>query len=57
MARIEDTRRALAKDLKSKWGFIIYRITYTDDAEWKFFINHINYGRLLLNFVQQLNEP
>jgi hypothetical protein len=57
MAGIEDTHRALAKDLESKWGFVIYRTTYTDDAEWKLFINRITYGRLLLDFVQQLNKP
>ena len=52
MANIEDTRHALTKDLESKWGFVIYRTTYTDDAEWKRFMDHIN-TRTLLNLEDE----
>lgn len=52
MANLEDTRRALTKDLKSKWGFVIYRTTYTDDAEWKRFMDHIN-TRIHLNLEDE----
>jgi hypothetical protein len=51
MANIEDTRRALTKDLESKWGFVIYRTTYKDDAEWKRFMDHIN-TRIRLNLEE-----
>jgi hypothetical protein len=32
-------------------GFVIYRTTYKDDAEWKRFMNHIN-TRIRLNLEE-----
>jgi hypothetical protein len=42
MDTIEYIRSALDKTLESKLGYLIYRTTYTDDAEWKRFMDHIN---------------
>lgn len=34
-------RTALEKDPNSKWGFVIYRCTYGDDAAWERFMCHL----------------
>ncbi|KAF2795651.1 hypothetical protein K505DRAFT_416289 [Melanomma pulvis-pyrius CBS 109.77] len=34
-------RTALEKDPNSKWGFVIYRCTYGDDAAWEKFMCHL----------------
>ncbi|KAF2182070.1 hypothetical protein K469DRAFT_713149 [Zopfia rhizophila CBS 207.26] len=39
---LDDVRRVLEENLGSKWGWVVYRITYGDDAEWERFMNHLN---------------
>ncbi|PSN73377.1 hypothetical protein BS50DRAFT_568922 [Corynespora cassiicola Philippines] len=35
-------REELARDPDCKLGFVIYRLTYTDDAQWARFMDHLN---------------
>ena len=42
MGDIAIIREQLNKYLNSKWGFVIYRCTYQDDAQWKRFMEHLN---------------
>jgi hypothetical protein len=34
-------RQQLAVYPQSRWGFVIYRLTYEDDAQWKRFLDHL----------------
>jgi hypothetical protein len=36
------TRELLEEDPAAKWGFVIYRCTYTDDEEWARFMDYLN---------------
>ena len=36
------TRRLLNNDPTATWGFVVYRQTYDDDAEWARFMQYLN---------------
>jgi len=48
-------RAVLEQDPNSKWGFVIYRCTYGDDAAWERFIAHLN-TRTRLTLEEEYKE-
>jgi hypothetical protein len=42
MGQCDDVRTALGDEPNRKWGFVIYRCTYDDDAAWERFMAHLN---------------
>ena len=42
MGVLEGLRATLEAYPDAKWGFVIYRCTYADDAEWDRFISYLN---------------
>lgn len=52
MDSLEGTRRLLDQYPDSKIGFVVYRATYKDDAEWKRFMEHLT-NRTRLNLESE----
>ena len=48
-------RAALEGDPNSRWGFVIYRCTYGDDAAWERFMAHLN-TRTRLTLEEEYKE-
>ncbi|XPT00521.1 hypothetical protein M3J09_009672 [Ascochyta lentis] len=48
MGDLTHVRSILSRNLHLKWGFIIYRCTYTSDTQWAAFMTFLN-ARVRLN--------
>lgn len=51
MDDLAEVREALHRNPDLKWGFVIYRCTYEDDAAWARFMEHLN-TRVRLNLQE-----
>jgi hypothetical protein len=51
MDDLEHVREVLQRNADLRWGFVVYRCTYDNDAEWLRFMEHLN-TRVRLNLEE-----